>query len=76
MQNAAHVERHQFVSTAVPEHGDKSVVAIEQIAVQGCLEHTFLRLLKQHAVLFFRHLTRGRIVHHVDRTIPRTAGSE
>ena len=66
VQHAAHIERHQLVPAAVTEHGDKGVVAVEQLALRRRYEHAFLRLLKQHAVLFFRHLTRGRIMHHMD----------
>ena len=66
VQHAAHVEGHQLVAAAVTEHGDKGIVAVEQLALRRGYEHAFLRLLEQHAVLLFRHLARGRIVHHMD----------
>ena len=66
VQHAAHIQRHQLVPAAVSEHGDKGVVAVEQGSIRGRHKHAFLRLLEQHAVLFFRHLPRRRVVHHMD----------
>ena len=65
-QNAGQVESHQFVAVAVAQHGDKSIVAVEQVAFQRSNENSFLHLLEERAVLLFGQLALGGVVHNVD----------
>src|SRR5450755_2251483 len=66
MQHAAYVERHQLIAVTVSEHSYKSVIAIEQAALGRRDKDAFLRLLKQHAIFFFRLLAFRDVVHHMN----------
>ena len=50
----------------MPQHAHESVVAVQQFAIVGDNEYSFLHLFEQQPVLFFRHAPVGGIPDHVD----------
>ena len=60
------IHRHEFGAGAVAKHAHERIVAVEQPASRGSHKDTFLGLLENQAVLFFRCIPVGSVVHHVD----------
>ncbi len=60
------VERHQLLARFVPQHLDKRVVAIKELALGRGHEHSLLHLLEQQPVALFRAAPVSSVANHVN----------